>query len=579
VRARRPDRAAHDRRPPQAAKLRLTDRLPRAPGVYLFRDRGGRTLYVGKATDLRSRVRSYFSGDERRKVGQLLREVERIDHVVCPSPLEAAVLEVRLIHRLEPRFNRQATTWRRYAYLKLTNEVPAPLGGAHRPRRRRALPRPAVVRGHGEAGSRGHRDRRAPASLHRQPRPRHPGAPCTAAQLGVATCPCAGRSTPPPMAGWSPRSSGASATTLPLLLGPLEVKMHALAAQERFEEAADVRDRAAALAAALRRQQRFDALRRLGRVVLEIDGTSQAELRRGRLVRTWRLSARGIDVVPLPWTWTRLRPTTSTPPTRRPHRAGHPASQGAGRRAQLRGAVARPPSPPDPHRARRCAAGASRADAPLVRTGGSLAAVRWFLVSLLGIVGTLIVLACIVVLLVRHRISRRNRVDPKVATAAPATWLADPRTAARLHRRLVRAGRTAGAVAGDHRANGRFRRTSEQPPIVDAALALRAHAVRLDHEVTRAALLAPGPRRTALARVATAVDELETASTELVVLSAEILAPPVLATEADHAIDLAGQIRRLAEAHRALLDLDAANGLVPEPPPAPMGRPAANGQR
>lgn len=105
---------------PQSAKLHLTEALPRKPGVYLFRDGDGRTLYVGKATDLRARVRSYFSGDERRKVGQLLRETQRIDHVVCPSPLEAAVLEVRLIHRLEPRFNRQATTWRRYAYLKVT---------------------------------------------------------------------------------------------------------------------------------------------------------------------------------------------------------------------------------------------------------------------------------------------------------------------------------------------------------------------------------------------------------------------------------------------------------------------------
>ena len=107
---------------PQLGKLRLTDNLPRKPGVYLFRDRGGRTLYVGKATNLRSRVRSYFSGEQRRKIGQLLRETHRIDHVVCASPLEAAVLEVRLIHRFEPRFNRQSKTWRSYAYLKLTAE-------------------------------------------------------------------------------------------------------------------------------------------------------------------------------------------------------------------------------------------------------------------------------------------------------------------------------------------------------------------------------------------------------------------------------------------------------------------------
>ena len=70
---------------PQAAKLRLTDHLPRSPGVYVFRDHGGRALYVGKATNLRTRVRSYFSTDDRRKIGAMLREAHRIDHIVCPS--------------------------------------------------------------------------------------------------------------------------------------------------------------------------------------------------------------------------------------------------------------------------------------------------------------------------------------------------------------------------------------------------------------------------------------------------------------------------------------------------------------
>ena len=104
----------------QATKLGLTASLPRQPGVYLFRDRGGRVLYVGKATNLRSRVRSYFSGDTRRKVPQLLREVHTIDHQVCSSTLEAAVREVRLIHQHQPRFNRQSKDWSRYTYLKLT---------------------------------------------------------------------------------------------------------------------------------------------------------------------------------------------------------------------------------------------------------------------------------------------------------------------------------------------------------------------------------------------------------------------------------------------------------------------------
>ena len=105
---------------PSASKLRLTARLPRRPGVYLMKDRGGRILYVGKATNLRARVRSYFGGDDRRKVPQLLRETEAIDWIECPHELEASVRELRLIQELEPRFNRQGKRWRSTAYVKLT---------------------------------------------------------------------------------------------------------------------------------------------------------------------------------------------------------------------------------------------------------------------------------------------------------------------------------------------------------------------------------------------------------------------------------------------------------------------------
>lgn len=289
---------------PQAAKLRLTDHLPRKPGVYLFRDGGGRTLYVGKATDLRSRVRSYFSSDERRKVAQLLREVERIDHVVCPSPLEAAVLEVRLIHRLEPRFNRQATTWRRYAYLKLTAERFPRLSVVKALRDDGALylgplPSTKAAKRVAEAIETAVPLRRCTAAPSGRGATLRSG-PCAPAQLGVATCPCAG--------AISEREYAALVETVrrgllhdpQLLLGPLEAKMHALASEERFEEAADLRDRGAALASALRRQQRFDALRRAGRVVVEIDGRSRAELLRGRLVSTWTLTKHGISAVPLP---------------------------------------------------------------------------------------------------------------------------------------------------------------------------------------------------------------------------------------------------------------------------------------
>lgn len=199
---------------------------------------------------------------------------------------------------------------------------------------------------------------------------------------------------------------------------------------------------------------------------------------------------------------------------------------------------------------------------------------RWFLVSFLGLVGTMVVLACIVALLVRHRVRLRHRVDPKVATEAPASWLVDPRAPARLHRRLARVGRAASAVADDHRVARKLRRNVEQPRLVDLAEDLRAHAVRLDHEVARVAVLAPRARRAPLARLATATIQLEEAGIRLAALSAEVRTPPVLEHEAGDLLDVAAQIERLAEAHAALLALDEAAGLRTEPVTAPRSEPS-----
>lgn len=101
---------------------RLADRLPTRPGVYAFRSASGEVLYVGKAVDLRARVRNYFGGDPRRMIRGLLRETARIDHRVCPTEIEAEVRELRAIARWRPRFNRRLKPPRRAVWLKLTVE-------------------------------------------------------------------------------------------------------------------------------------------------------------------------------------------------------------------------------------------------------------------------------------------------------------------------------------------------------------------------------------------------------------------------------------------------------------------------
>ena len=274
---------------PQLSKLRLTDDLPRAPGVYLFRDAGGRVLYVGKASNLRTRVRSYFSGDERRKIGQLLRETHTIDHIVAPGPLEASVLEVRLIHEHLPRFNRQAKTWRRYAYLKLTlNERFPRLSVVKTAKDDGALylgplPTSTAARRIAEAIESSMPLRRCTKKPPKTPL----AAPCAPAQLGVSTCPCSGAVTDDEYAALVAEVVRALTVDATPLLAPLQARMHALAALERFEEATDVRDRASALSSAIRRQRRLDGLRRAGRIVVEIPGRGGVELDGGLLVRSW----------------------------------------------------------------------------------------------------------------------------------------------------------------------------------------------------------------------------------------------------------------------------------------------------
>jgi len=272
---------------PSAAKLALTASLPRKPGVYLFRDRDGRVLYVGKAANLRARVRSYFSGDDRRKVPQLLRETARIDHRVCAGPLEAAVRELRLIQRLQPRFNRQAKAWRQYAYLRLTDErFPrltvtrrAPAGAACALGPFRSSAAAHVVR---EAIETAVPLRRCPLRIGRRAE-LAPGPACVPAQLGVATCPCRAHVDDAAYGELVDTVRRGLTTDPALLVEPLASRMRRLAETERFEEAAATRDRLAALTRALHQRNTVVMLRRAHRIVLD-SPEGRIELRNGRLV-------------------------------------------------------------------------------------------------------------------------------------------------------------------------------------------------------------------------------------------------------------------------------------------------------
>src|SRR3954453_3485021 len=96
--------------------------LPTSPGVYLYKNAEGEVVYVGKAKNLRSRVRSYFV-DERMadaKTGSLLREAVDVDYIVVDNEKEALALENNLIKQKKPRFNILLRDDKTYPYIKLT---------------------------------------------------------------------------------------------------------------------------------------------------------------------------------------------------------------------------------------------------------------------------------------------------------------------------------------------------------------------------------------------------------------------------------------------------------------------------
>src|ERR1041385_9573578 len=96
--------------------------LPETAGVYLFKDAGGKVLYVGKATSLRSRVRSYFLESRwiDSKAGALAREIADLETIVVDNAREALALENNLIKRYHPKFNVLLRDDKTYPYIKFT---------------------------------------------------------------------------------------------------------------------------------------------------------------------------------------------------------------------------------------------------------------------------------------------------------------------------------------------------------------------------------------------------------------------------------------------------------------------------
>lgn len=282
--------------PIQRRKRGLADGLPHGPGVYLFRGGDGRVLYVGTSGDIATRVRSYFTAAERRgRIKEMLAAADRVEAVECAHALEAQVRELRLIAAHSPPYNRRSRNPGRVWWLKLTPEP---------------YPRLSLVRSVAADADRTpylgpFSSRRAVESVVaavydavplRQCTVRlslrHTSPGCVLSELGRCQAPCQHAVS---VADYLQHAVGpvrAAFTGDPAtLVAALRARLSRLAERQRYEEAATVRQRLAALLRACIRSQRRAGLTRIAELSAARPAGGGWEL---AVVRHGRLAAAGL---------------------------------------------------------------------------------------------------------------------------------------------------------------------------------------------------------------------------------------------------------------------------------------------
>lgn len=275
--------------PVQRRKRGLADGLPHAPGVYLFRGVDGRVLYVGTSGDVATRVRSYFTASEKRgRIREMLNAADRVEAVECAHRLEAQVRELRLIAAHAPPYNRRSRNPQRVWWLKLTAE----------PYPRLSLVRAVVGDGAtylGPFGSRPAAQTAAAAVYDAVPlrqctarlSVRTVSPACALAELGRCGAPCQHQVTVEAYAAQAAAPVRDAFTGDPgAVVTALRRRIEALAAAQRYEDAAKVRHRLAALLRACIRRQRLAGLTAIAQVCAARPaggGWELAVVRHGRL--------------------------------------------------------------------------------------------------------------------------------------------------------------------------------------------------------------------------------------------------------------------------------------------------------
>ena len=222
--------------------------LPDQPGVYQYFDRNGRLLYVGKAKSLKNRVKSYwrFTPEFRPnptlgpRITKMLHEATRLEYLLAPTEADALILENSLIKQLKPRYNILLRDDKTYPYIYIDRSEDFP-----RFELTRRVVKGKNIRYFGPfpTGGRALLDALYEVfPLVQKKSGLHGGKACLFHQIGKCPAPCEGKITPTEYASIVDQATEAILKRSGLIQR-LSERMHRLAEQERFEEAAKLRDR------------------------------------------------------------------------------------------------------------------------------------------------------------------------------------------------------------------------------------------------------------------------------------------------------------------------------------------------
>ena len=284
--------------PERRAKRGLAKGLPAAPGIYQFvADLSGpdgllrrQVLYVGKSVNLRKRVASYFTAAETRpRIDEMVRIATSVETTVCRTPLEADVLELRLIAAHSPRYNRRSKFPERQVWLKLTVEP---------------FPRLSIVRAVGPepAAYFGPFRRRAAAEQTMMAlydafplrqctarlSPRRPTSACVLSGMGKCCAPCELAVTPAEYSVITEDVRACLQYDVRPVLRAGEPRLNQLVRAERFEDAAVLSERLEGFSRAALRHHRLASLARCPQIVAAYRAETGWEI---HVIRHGRLAA------------------------------------------------------------------------------------------------------------------------------------------------------------------------------------------------------------------------------------------------------------------------------------------------